>query len=113
MHQGDCLLLEVPLAERVRFLLEDYDFYLQDPEALMRQLGFLKGLHSGEQLEAWNQLIRAGHFDTLVAELLAKHYDPLYYRSLGKHYPQLATTAPLMLDSLAPERLDLAAARII
>lgn len=113
MHQGDCLLIDVPLAERVRFLLEDYDFYLRDPETLIRQLGFLKGLHSGEQLDAWNQLIRAGRFDALVAELLAKHYDPLYYRSLGKHYPQLAKTAPLRLDSLAPEQLDLAAARIV
>ncbi|MCS3803670.1 tRNA 2-selenouridine synthase [Chromobacterium alkanivorans] len=112
MHQGDCLLIDVPLAERVRFLLEDYAFYLQDPEALIRQLGFLKGLHSGEQLDAWNQMIRAGRFDALVAELLAKHYDPLYYRSLGKHYPQLAEAMPLRLDSLAPERLDLAAAQI-
>jgi CubicO group peptidase (beta-lactamase class C family) len=101
-----------PLAERVRFLLEDYAFYLQDPGALIRQLGFLKGLHSGEQLEAWNHLIHAGRFDALVAELLAKHYDPLYYRSLGKHYPQLAAAAPLRLDSLEPERLDLAAARL-
>ncbi|KMN81992.1 tRNA 2-selenouridine synthase [Chromobacterium sp. LK11] len=112
MHQGDCLLIDVPLAERVRFLLEDYAFYLQDPEALIRQLGFLKGLHSGEQLDAWNQMIRAGRFDALVAELLAKHYDPLYYRSLGTHYPQLAEAMPLRLDSLAPERLDLAAAQI-
>lgn len=112
MHGGDCLLLEVPLAERVRFLLEDYAFYLQDPGALIRQLGFLKGLHSGEQLEAWNHLIHAGRFDALVAELLAKHYDPLYYRSLGKHYPQLAAAAPLRLDSLEPEHLDLAAARL-
>lgn len=112
MHQGDCLLIDVPLAERVRFLLEDYAFYLQDPETLIRQLGFLKGLHSGEQMEAWNQMILAGRFDALVADLLAKHYDPLYYRSLGKHYPQLAEAVPLRLDSLAPEQLDLAASRI-
>lgn len=109
MHSSDCLLVEVPLAERVRFLQEDYAFYLHDPDALVRQLGFLKTVHSREQLAAWESLARQGQFGTLVEELLVQHYDPLYHRSMSRHYPRLAHSPKVALSSLAPAVLRTAA----
>ncbi|MDN0082231.1 tRNA 2-selenouridine(34) synthase MnmH [Crenobacter sp. SG2305] len=110
MHASPCLMVDVPMAERVRFLCEDYDFYLQDPESLVRQLGFLKGVYANRDLEAWYAMAREGHFAQLVEELLVRHYDPLYFRSMNQHYPQLADAPRLKLASLTPEALDAAAA---
>jgi len=112
MHASPCLMVEVPMAERVRFLCEDYDFYLQDPESLVRQLGFLKGVYANRELEAWYAMARAGQFEALVEELLVRHYDPLYFRSMNQHYPQLADAPRLSLASLAPDALDAAAATL-
>ncbi len=90
MHASDCLLLEVPLAERVRFLLEDYDFYLRDPERLITQLDVLKNIHGKAQLIQWAEMARAGEFSALVEALLIQHYDPAYYRSMDRNYTRLA-----------------------
>lgn len=106
MHQGQCLLVDVPLAERVRFLCEDYHFYLRDPDSLCTQLDFLKGVHSREQLAHWHELTRQGRFPQLVEELLLQHYDPLYLRSMDRHYVHLADATRLSLSSLEDTALD-------
>ena len=112
MHDSDCILIAAPQAERVRFLCEDYDFYLRDPELLVKQLSCLSKLYSHEALNDWYALARSGQFDTLVAQLLERHYDPLYWRSMGKHYQQLDNAPELGLDSLTDEALDEAVTRL-
>lgn len=109
MHAGDCLLLEVPLQERVRFLLEDYRFYLEDPEHLVTQLEVLKTIYGKAQLAHWAALARAGQFAELVEDLLVRHYDPAYFRSMNHHYTRLAQARHIRLDSLAAESLARAA----
>ena len=108
MHNSECMMLEVPETERVRFLCEDYEFYLQDPELLIKQLSCLSQLHSRQELDEWFQLARSGQFSELVRQLLRHHYDPLYWRSMGHHYPQLAQIQPLRLEKLDDETLDIA-----
>ncbi|WP_174875215.1 tRNA 2-selenouridine(34) synthase MnmH [Vogesella oryzae] len=112
MHASPCLQVEVPLKERVAFLKQDYEFYLNQPELLVTQLGFLRNVYSKAQLETWNAMARSGDFDTLVGELLLNHYDPLYRRSQGKHYTagqQTIQIPALDSDSLAAVALQLAA----
>ncbi|TIC82152.1 tRNA 2-selenouridine(34) synthase MnmH [Crenobacter intestini] len=109
MHESRCVLVEAPLAERVRFLLEDYDFYVAEPARLIEQLNCLKALYPKETLAAWRTLIEGGDFDTLVSLLLTEHYDPLYRRSMGKHYAHLAQATPLALATLDDAALDTAA----
>lgn len=112
MHASPCLLLEVPLPERIRFLLEDYQFYLDDPERLVTQLEVLKNIHGKAQLAAWASMARAGQFATLVEDLLTRHYDPAYARSMDRHYLGLAQAQHLSLESLAHDTLDVAAKTI-
>ena len=109
MHESRCVLVEAPLAERVRFLLEDYDFYVAEPARLIEQLNCLKALYPKETPAAWRPLIEGGDFDTLVSMLLTEHYDPLYRRSMGKHYAHLAQATPLTLATLDDAALDTAA----
>lgn len=108
MHQGHCLTVEVPLAERVRFLCEDYDFYLKDPLLLQDKLAALATYHSREELEHWHLLIQSHQFPQLVETLLCKHYDPHYWRSLHQHYPQAEKGHRLILESLDSKQLEAA-----
>ena len=89
MHASECLLLEVPLAQRVAFLLEDYRFYLDEPERLIGQLQVLKNIYGKAQLEAWADMARSGEFAALTEDLLTRHYDPAYYRSMQHHFAKL------------------------
>lgn len=100
MYASACLLMEVPLSERVKFLLEDYHFHCAAPEALMAQLEVLKPLYGKGRLEEWAALIKAGQFDALVEQLLTQHYDPAYFRSMHHHYTRLAQARQIALTDV-------------
>ena len=100
MHESACLFLEVPLAERVRFLLEDYAFYLDAPERLVTQLEVLKNLYGKAHLAEWAAMARSGAFSGLVEDLLVRHYDPAYFRSMDHHYTWLPQAPRIKLESL-------------
>ena len=105
MHAGACLLLETPLEVRVAGLLEDYRHYLADPETLIEHLQVLHHFHGGKRLEHWTELIHAGNFAALVAELLTLHYDPSYFRATSRHYANLDQARHIPLVSLSPDAL--------
>lgn len=113
MHVGKCIQLDVPLHERVRFLCEDYHFYLENPDLLKIRLSGLSHLRSRQEIEYWFSLIETGDFHTLVHELLGTHYDPLYWRSMKNHYPQLDETLKLNILCLDEAGLDQAALQLM
>ncbi len=101
MRAAPSLRLEVPLAARVDFLLEDYDYFLADPAWLVERLAQLVGLQSREVVAHWSTLAQAGEFRPLVHELLALHYDPLYQRSQQKNFGAYAAAPPMPLADLS------------
>lgn len=105
MHAGACLLLETPLEVRVAGLLQDYRHYLADPESLIAHLQALHRFHGGKRLEHWTELIHAGDFAALVAELLTLHYDPSYFRATSSHYANLDQARRIPLIDLSPDAL--------
>jgi tRNA 2-selenouridine synthase len=116
MHESECLYLDVPEAERVKGLCEDYKYYIDNPEVLIKHLGYLTDIRGKEQLDKWSTLAREGRFPELVQQLLAVHYDPLYWKSLRKNYPQIddrAVSQQLTVTSISPSALDEAVTRII
>jgi tRNA 2-selenouridine synthase len=86
IRQGDCLRLEVDLAQRVALLEDEYAHLVADVEALCAKLALLASLHGRERIAAWQSLARSGHVAELVADLLERHYDPAYLRSTGKNF---------------------------
>ena len=96
-----CMRLEPPLAERVRFLIEEYAHMLADPAWLKDRLNQLAELHSREVMQRWTELIDAKAWDELVRNLLVNHYDPLYQRSMSRSYPTLGSALVLR-----PQKLD-------
>lgn len=103
---SNCLMIEAPVAARVRLLMEDYKHFLSDPTLLTRCLAPLLPLHGHQVLERWQMLAEQGNWEALVEELLTMHYDPAYRRSTTYNFALLSAAQVLRLD-----RLDDAALR--
>jgi tRNA 2-selenouridine synthase len=88
MRASPCLRLELPDDERVALLLEDYDFFVRDPELFCERLDALVTLRGAAVVALWKAQIRAGDIESVVRELLVKHYDPGYAASIERNFTQ-------------------------
>jgi tRNA 2-selenouridine synthase len=112
MRDGECVVIEAPVAERVRFLKEEYQHFLAHPGQLKAKLQCLKDLYGGEVIGRWLSLADARDWDTLVSDLLVNHYDPAYQRSTARNFRQYDRAEPLQLDRLDRGTLQRAAAAL-
>jgi tRNA 2-selenouridine synthase len=106
MRDSPCVLIEAPLAERVAFLIGEYEHFLADPQDLKAKLDILKALHSKETIARWSAEIDHRDWTALVADLLEHHYDPAYRRATLRNFAHLA-----MAQVLRPQKLDIATLR--
>jgi tRNA 2-selenouridine synthase len=88
LRASPCARVELPIEERVALLLEDYDFFVKDPDFFCKRLDVLRDLRGHEQINTWQQMIRSGDMPQVVAELLEKHYDPGYLSSTRRNFKQ-------------------------
>ena len=100
MWAAECVLLESPVETRVKLLNEEYSHFFDNVEALNARLQNLVPLHGHAVIESWKLLARAGRWDKLTVELLARHYDPAYSRSIATHYPTLDRAPKLRLAGI-------------
>jgi tRNA 2-selenouridine synthase len=88
MRQSPCLNLVLPDAERVALLMEDYDFFVQNTEEFCSRLEVLSEFRGKVVVDGWLNLVRTGHVDVVVQELLTQHYDPVYLQSMRRNFKQ-------------------------
>ena len=86
MRASACLRLDLPDEERVRLLMEDYDFFARDRELFCERLAALVQLRGREVVERWQAQVRAGEIEPVVRELLVRHYDPGYASSTERNF---------------------------
>ena len=109
MRAASCVRLDTPRPMRVALLKEEYAHFMADPGALSDRLSRLVTLHGHKTIERWSDVARAGDFDTLIDELLARHYDPQYARSLVGNFPNSTQAMIVTPTALSPPPLrDLA-----
>ena len=113
MHASPCLEIIVPQHERIRFLTEDYRFYIDNPELLKEKIQRLAKYKSKKEVEQWRDLIAQGAFAELTQALLDQHYDPLYERSMHEHYPQLQHAQKIELSDLTLNAVDQMASHFV
>lgn len=109
MRRAPRLVISVPLAARARYLLRSYADMLSQPEEGIARLDPLRKLHGHAQVDAWEEMARAGAFETLAGSLMEIHYDPVYARG-RKGEPGEALA--LGDDALAPGRIETTAATV-
>jgi len=97
MRASPCIDLQLADAERVALLLEDYDFFVQDPALFIHRLHALTELRGGEVVKGWEAQVRAGELAAVVLDLLVRHYDPMYTASIQRNFKQFPQALPLRL----------------
>jgi len=89
VRSGQCFQLELSDDERVKLLLEDYDFFVQDPSLFANRLDALVAIRGKQLVETWKSNIAQGKIDIVVRELLTLHYDPTYFASMKRNFSQI------------------------
>jgi tRNA 2-selenouridine synthase len=105
MQTALTLEIEVPLDERVSFLLRDYAYFTQDPADLKTHLAGLRNLLGQEQIKDWHERVDQGDFRTLTESLLHRHYDPLYTRARQRDY-HAGQRQQIITRALSQEAID-------
>jgi tRNA 2-selenouridine synthase len=86
MKQANCVEIQLPIAVRINWLLQEYPHLTTHPELLKSKLARLKSRHGSEKITEWYSLIDTGQWHDLVGDLLTHHYDPTYSRSTDQCY---------------------------
>ncbi len=86
MRASACVDLQLSDDERVKLLLEDYDFFVRDPRLFCERLDALTQLRGRAVVQAWQEDVAAGRIENVVRELLVKHYDPGYAASIKRNF---------------------------
>lgn len=113
MRAAECVHLTAPVALRVALLMQDYQFFLDQPEELSKRLHYLNALHGNETIRHWQALINQRDMEELVHELLAMHYDPAYLRSIGRNFPKLPVAPVVELTGIGVQDFVALADRVI
>jgi tRNA 2-selenouridine synthase len=101
MRASPCVALELPVNERVALLMTDYAHFVEDPEALNRQLNCLTSLYGKEKISDWHAMSSSGNIAEVVKALLSEHYDPAYRRSIAKNFSQFAAAATVFMENFS------------
>jgi len=112
MKHASCVEIQLPIAARIQFLLQEYPHMVTHPNVLKAKLELLKSRYGRQKLNQWYQLIEALQWETLVKDLLECHYDPTYSQSMRRYFNTIERVLCLsdlsnrsiatLLDSLIP-----------
>ncbi len=112
MRDSACIEIDATPEARLAYLLRDYAYLGDDPQALAQQLGRLKELHGKAVIGRWQQWAEGGELPALFAELTALHYDPAYARSQGTHFARWSERRAVAADDLSDAGIDALARQV-
>lgn len=114
-HMRGAAVIELRATPQARldFLLRDYAYLGDDPQALADKLAWLKELQGRETISRWQAWARERALVPLFSELMAQHYDPHYERSQQRQFTQWATRRTLETDDLGDAGIAALAGRLL
>lgn len=113
MRQSPCIDLRLSDQERVALLLEDYAFFVTDPEFFCQRLQALVELRGKAVVQDWTERVAQGHTPSVVLDLLTQHYDPVYAQSIARNFIHYAQAVPCELKDRSPDALRAAARQLL
>lgn len=113
IRKGKCLEIQASESARIRFLMQDYEYFLQDPEWLMRRLEGLKAHLGKETISHWQNLAETKAWEQLTEALMSRHYDPLYRRSRNTNFEATPSLGIFSTDTLDQNAIEALAGRIL
>jgi tRNA 2-selenouridine synthase len=113
VRSGQCYQLELSDDERVKLLLEDYEFFVKDPGLFANRLDALVAIRGKQVVETWQSHIEQGQIDIVVRELLTLHYDPTYFASMKRNFSHIENAKSLMAHSRSNDCLSAIAKELV
>jgi tRNA 2-selenouridine synthase len=104
MKQASCIEIQLPIAARVKWLLQKYSYLTHHSEIVKNKLLALKVRYGREKIAQWHRLIDEDKGDIFVEDLLKSHYDLAYRRSLEKTYQKIERV--LSIADLSEQSLE-------
>jgi tRNA 2-selenouridine synthase len=98
MRASPCLNLTLPINERVALLLEDYAFFVDNPQHFCDRLDVLTEFRGKLVVDGWKAKVQSGDLAPVVQELLTLHYDPVYVQSMQRNFKQFEQAATMTAD---------------
>jgi len=80
MKDGDVFRIEVPLENRINFILNDYKYLINNKTVIENALKIFEKFISKKDLEELKTFFREKKFRYFVKGLLEKHYDLVYVK---------------------------------
>lgn len=112
MRASPCLNLQLDDEERVALLLEDYDWFVHQPEFFCERLAALTELRGKEVVQGWQERVRAGRTPEVVRELLLRHYDPMYAASIQRNFKQWGQATAIRARDRSADAMDALAVQL-
>jgi tRNA 2-selenouridine synthase len=113
LRAAPCIQVQMPLAARVHFLLDDYAHFVNDVQSFCQRLLSLRELRGAAVVERWQVQARAGELPAVVEELLTLHYDPVYTKSMQRNFASFGAAPLLDLPDASPATLAAAAQALL
>jgi tRNA 2-selenouridine synthase len=89
--------------------MEDYDFFVKDPDLFSQRLDALVAIRGKQVVEEWQALIKSGGIEQVVRDLLLTHYNPTYFASMKRNFAQIDHARVIMASNRSNQSMmDLA-----
>jgi len=112
IRQSPCINLQLPMAERVQLLLEDYAYFVANPAHFCNRLEVLTAQRGKAVVQAWKESVGRGDLAAVVHDLLLTHYDPVYLQSMQRNFSQFAQALDITPEGRSAAAMDAAAAQL-
>ena len=112
MRDSPCINLQLPLPERVALLLEDYAYFVANPEHFCNRLDVLTAQRGKAVVQAWKDSVVRGDVAAVVEDLLLTHYDPVYVQSMQRNFGEFAKARDIAPGERSAAAMDAAAAEL-
>jgi len=113
MRASPCVWVDLSMDERVELLLEDYAWFVRDPEYFCGRLQALVELRGAAVVKDWHEKVRAGQFSEVFRDLLERHYDPGYSTSIRRNFQQLGTARTVAPRDRSMAAMDAVAGELL
>ena len=113
MRASACVLIDLALDERVALLLEDYQYFLDNPDHFCQRLEALTAQRGKVMVQEWKESVCKGDFASVVRSLLTDHYDPVYLQSIERNFLQFKSAPHITLQSRSWQAMHLTARSLV
>ncbi len=113
MRASPCIDLRLDDEERVALLMEDYDWFVKDPDFFCDRLATLTELRGQAVVDGWQARARGGRTPEVVRELLVQHYDPMYAASIRRNFTQYPQALVQAVADRTPASMARAATQLL